>query len=114
MLTASIGGFIANGLPLKDGQGNVSRWYVLQTDIEDRKQAEALLAGEKRLLRMVADGHPMSEILEGICRLVEYTASGCYCSVVLVDPSGRRLEHGAAPSLPASFITSDYWPTRKR
>jgi PAS domain S-box-containing protein len=25
---------------------------------------------------------------------------------VLVDPSGTRLEHGAAPSLPASFITS--------
>jgi PAS domain S-box-containing protein len=31
---------------------------------------------------------------------------GCYCSVVLVDPSGARLEHGAAPSLPASFVTS--------
>src|SRR5713101_10123208 len=27
-------------------------------------------------------------------------------SVVLVDPSGTRLEHGAAPSLPVSFVTS--------
>ncbi len=48
----------------------------------------------------------MSGILEALCRLVESTASGCHCSVVLVDPSGTRLEHGAAPSLPAGVITS--------
>ena len=78
----------------------------METDIDDRKRAEALLAGEKRLLEMVARGHSMSVILEALCRLVENTASGCYCSVVLVDPSGTHLEHGAAPSLPASFITS--------
>ena len=54
----------------------------------------------------MASGHSTSEILEAICRLVERTASGCYCSVVLVDSSGTRLEHGAAPSLPATFITS--------
>jgi PAS domain S-box-containing protein len=78
----------------------------LHTDIDDRRRAEALLAGEKRLLEMVTDGHSMSGILEALCQFVESTASGCYCSVVLVDQSGTRLEHGAAPSLPASFITS--------
>jgi PAS domain S-box-containing protein len=98
--------FHARGLPLRDAQGRVARWYVLETDIDDRKRAEALLAGEKRLLEMVAGGHSMLEILQALCQLVESTASGCYCSVVLVDPSGTRLEHGAAPSLPASFITS--------
>ena len=98
--------FHVRGLPLRDAQGRVARWYVLETDIDDRKRAEALLAGEKRLLEMVAGGRSMSEILEALCRLVEATASGCYCSVVLVDPSGTRLEHGAAPSLPASFINS--------
>src|SRR5262249_16908592 len=36
----------------------------------------------------------------------ESTIDGCYCSVVVVDPSGTRFEHGAAPGLPASFITS--------
>jgi PAS domain S-box-containing protein len=97
--------FHARGLPLSDAQGRVERWYVL-ADIDDRKRAEALLTGEKRLLEMVAGGHSMSEILRALCQLVESTASGCYCSVVLVDPTGTRLEHGAAPSLPASFITS--------
>jgi PAS domain S-box-containing protein len=94
------------GFPLRDTDGHIVLWYLLHTDIDDRKRAEALLAGEKRFLEMVAGGHSMSGILEALCQLVESTASGCYCSVVLVDPSGTRLEHGAAPSLPASFITS--------
>jgi PAS domain S-box-containing protein len=98
--------FHMHGFPLRDTEGRIVLWYLLHTDIDDRKRAEALLAGEKRLLEMVASGHPMSGILEALCRLVESTASECYCSVVLIDPSGTRLEHGAAPSLPASFITS--------
>jgi signal transduction histidine kinase len=77
-----------------------------QAGMVDQKPAEALLAGEKQLLEMVAGGRSMSEILEAICRLAESAESGSYCSVVLVDPSGTHLEHGAAPSLPASFIRS--------
>ena len=48
----------------------------------------------------------MQGILEALCQFIESTTSGCYCSVVLVDSSGTRLEHGAAPSLPDSFVTS--------
>src|SRR5262252_4322760 len=77
-----------------------------QVGIDDQKRTEALLAGEKQLLEMVAGGRSMSEILEAICRLAESAESGSYCSVVLVDPSGTHLEHGAAPSLPVSFIDS--------
>jgi len=93
-------------MPLMDTRGRVFRWYVVNTDIEDRKRAETLLAGEKRLLEMVARRESMSVILEALCQLVENTVSGCYCSVVLVDPACTHLEHGAAPSLPASFIAS--------
>src|SRR5262245_26271156 len=98
--------FLIRYNPLLDEQGRVDRWYVAAFDIEDRKQAEALLAGEKQFLEMVARGDSRSDILEALCRLVESTADGCYCSVVVVDASGTRLEHGAAPSLPTSFITS--------
>ncbi|MFZ1088380.1 MAG: PAS domain-containing protein [Xanthobacteraceae bacterium] len=98
--------FHTRGFPLRDTEGRIVLWYLLHTDIDDRKRAEALLAGEKRLLDMVAGGHSVSEILEALCRFVEGTVSGCYCSVVLVDRSGTHLEHGAAPSLPAGFINS--------
>jgi PAS domain S-box-containing protein len=98
--------FHMHGSPLRDTDGRIVLWYLLHTDIDDRKRAETLLAGEKRLLEMVAGGHSMSGILDALCQLVESSASGCYCSVVLVDPSGTRLEHGAGPSLPASYIAS--------
>jgi formate hydrogenlyase transcriptional activator len=91
---------------LGDETREVVRWYGTATDIEDRKRAEDLAAGEKRLLELVTSGHSMAEILEALCQFVESTTSGCHCSVVLVDPSGTRLEHGAAPSLPASFVAS--------
>ena len=98
--------FRMRGFPLLDMEERIVLWYRVETDIDDRKRAEALLAGEKGLLEMVARGHALSEILAAICRLFESTAGGCCCSVVLVDPTGTRLEHGAAPSLPASFIAS--------
>jgi PAS domain S-box-containing protein len=33
--------FHVNGFPLRDAEGRIARWCVLQTDIEDRRQAEA-------------------------------------------------------------------------
>src|SRR5205085_10353737 len=32
--------FLARGLPLRDAEGRIIRWYGTNTDIEDRKQAE--------------------------------------------------------------------------
>ena len=48
--------FQVRGLPLRGSNGSIVRWYVLLTDIDDLKCAEALLDGEKRLLEMVASG----------------------------------------------------------
>src|SRR6266516_5771610 len=66
-------------------------------------QTEALLAGENRLLEMVAKSESLSSILEGICRLVEEISSDSLCSILLLDANGDRLWHGVAPSLPASY-----------
>jgi signal transduction histidine kinase len=89
--------------PVHDERGRVVKWYGANTDIEDGKRAEALLAGEKALLEMIAKGTPLGQILETLCRFVEENAAGCLCGIMLVDPSGMRLAHGAAPSLPASY-----------
>ena len=95
--------FQVRGLPLRGSNGSIVRWYVLLTDIDDLKRAEALLAGEKRLLEMVASGSPLPMILDALCVLVEETASGCHCSILLIDSTGTVVQHGAAPSLPASY-----------
>jgi PAS domain S-box-containing protein len=98
--------FEFRAFPLRDGEGRIVLWHLLQTDIHEQKEAEFLLNGEKKLLEMVATGKTTSSILDALCHLVEDTATGCYCSVVLIDPTGARLEHGAAPSLPGSFVSS--------
>ena len=41
--------FLVRRVPLRDEAGGVLRWYGVFTDIDDRKRAEALLAGEKRV-----------------------------------------------------------------
>jgi formate hydrogenlyase transcriptional activator len=76
------------------------------SDIEDCKWAETLLAGENRLLEMLATGCTLSEFLDALCRLIEDIASGSLCGIVLVDPISNRLTHGAAPSLPLSYNES--------
>src|SRR6266704_3157790 len=72
--------------------------------VAELEQGEALLAGENRLLEMVAKGEALPSILNGICRLVEEISSGSLCSILLLDAADNRLWHGAAPSLPASYI----------
>ena len=69
----------------------------------ERKRAEALLSEEKRLLEMIAQGNSLSMILEALCRLVEELSEGSLASILLLDPDGNRLWHGAAPSLPKSY-----------
>jgi PAS domain S-box-containing protein len=103
--------FYLSAFPLREAEGRIVQWYRLQIDIEEQKRAEALLAGEKRLLEMVASGRPMPEILDALCRLVESTVSGCYCSIVLLDPGGTKLQEAIAPSIPADFNDSVRgWP----
>jgi PAS domain S-box-containing protein len=95
--------FHVRGFPLKDTEGRILRWCVLLTDIDDRKRAEAQLAGEKRLLEMVARGGPLKDVLTALCRFVEDTAADCKCGIYLIDWSGPTFQTGAAPSMPASF-----------
>jgi PAS domain S-box-containing protein len=95
--------FLIRCEPFRDESGKIVRWYGTSTDIDDRKRVEALLAGEKRLLEMAATGRSLPDVLDALCRFVEDTASRCYCTVYLIDPSGTKFHNAAAPSLPSSF-----------
>ena len=73
-------------------------------DLTERMQAELLLAGEKRLLEMIARGESRTAILDALCGLVEELAGDSLSSILLFDPSANCLRHGSAPSLPAPYI----------
>jgi len=93
--------FLVRAVPLLGEHGKISKWYGKLTDIEDLKRAEALIAGEKRVLELVAKGDPLPEILCSLCQLVEEQASDALASILLVE--GDLLKHGSAPSLPKAY-----------
>ncbi|MBS0408811.1 MAG: PAS domain-containing protein [Proteobacteria bacterium] len=95
--------FHTRGFPLRDAEGRIQVWYLLQEDIDQRRRAEAWLAGEKQLLEQVALGLPLSTVLDDLSDLVERLAPGCYCSILLVDEGGDRFKVGAGPSLPPRY-----------
>ena len=92
--------------PLRDPQGTIVKWYGINTDIDDRKRAEALLAAENKILEMVATGRPLVVILDGLCRLVDTLCDKSLALILLIDPNGRCLRRGAGPSLPEAFMAA--------
>src|SRR6202790_2990256 len=93
----------STGHPIRNISGDLLEYVGTSIDVTERKRAEVLLAGEKRLLEMIARGDSRKLILEGACLLVEELASGSLCSILLLDPSANCLRHGAAPSLPKTY-----------
>src|SRR5437868_5888938 len=80
------------------------RYYqAIIRDISQRKRREALLAGENRVLEMVAKGDSLANILDRLCLLVEEQSSGVLASILLMAPNGKQLRHGAAPNLPKTY-----------
>jgi len=57
--------FLARYNPLRDEQGQITRWYVALTDIEDRKRAEDRLRSENVALREEIDKASMFEEIVG-------------------------------------------------
>src|SRR5439155_7754340 len=76
----------------------------LARDVSDRKQDEALLDGQKRILELIIQGEPLPHVLSVLCRTIEDLAQGqMLASVLLLDADGVHLRHGAAPSLPEEY-----------
>jgi PAS domain S-box-containing protein len=50
--------FVFRASPLRDETGKIVRWYGVNTDIEDRKRAEAALRASERSLKRTIDATP--------------------------------------------------------
>jgi signal transduction histidine kinase/ActR/RegA family two-component response regulator len=64
----------------------------------------SFVVGQARVLEMVVAGTPLGDILTEVVRILEEQAAGMLCSILLLSEDGRRVRHGAAPSLPAAFV----------
>ena len=56
---------------------------------------------------MIAMSAPLADVLEHLVLLMESQFKGIVGSVLLLDETGTRLRHGAAPSLPDAYAKAD-------
>ena len=54
-------------------------------------------------MRWLAKGDSLADILDNLCLLVEEQSPGVLASILLMDPNGKQLRHGAAPNLPKAY-----------
>ena len=72
-------------------------------DITDRKRAEHWQQHYAQVLAAITAEQPLGEVLAMLARFAEAQSPGMLCSIHRVSSDGRRLLHGAAPSLPPAF-----------
>jgi formate hydrogenlyase transcriptional activator len=95
--------FLFRAVPIRNENRNVLRWYGTNTDIEDLKRAESLLASEKQTLEMIVSGATLEDILRSLCGAIDSQNSKFMSSVALVDHDTKRLRFVAGSRVPAGW-----------
>ncbi|HEX5502707.1 MAG TPA: MEDS domain-containing protein, partial [Thermomicrobiales bacterium] len=75
----------------------------LAGEVARRRAADALLAGQKRVLELIATGAALADALVALVRVIEAHDDGLLCSVLVRDPEREQFCLGVAPSLPDSY-----------
>lgn len=70
----------------------------------EQQHAVVVDAAKRRIEEMIESGTPVHDVLAELVRTVEtVTPSGMIGSILILDGEGRRLLHGAGPSLPDPY-----------
>jgi len=94
--------YASSFIPMKDASGNVTKITGVSQDITRQKEAESLLEGEKTILESIARGAPLADTLGLLCQTIETLCPRIRSSVLFLE--GTKLRHGAAPSLPETYV----------
>lgn len=96
--------------PVRTAGGQVLGVGVVVTDITDQqrmeealRESEGLLAGQNRILEMIATGQPREGVLAGLSQFVEEQSAESSAALMLLERTGNRLFHAAPPGLPEPF-----------
>ena len=90
--------FHTRGLPLRDTEGRIVRWYILLTDIDERKRAEEKLHDENVALREELDQASMFEEIVGSSKALRKVLSQVAkvaetdCTVLILGETGTGKE----------------------
>jgi signal transduction histidine kinase len=73
------------------------------TPLSDIGRPQAVIAGERRILEMIATGVALPRVLDAIALLFEEQADAVRASILRIE-NGAVMRPGAAPSLPAAYL----------
>lgn len=94
--------FLAVSL-VKDTAGRPKHFIAQVQDITERKRAEQWQQHYADTLGLITAEAPTGVVLESLASFAEGQADALLCSILRLSPDGKRLLHGAAPSLPAFY-----------
>ena len=78
--------FQVRGLPVRNAEGAITAWYLLLTDIEDRKKAEAALRSNAHNLNLILNTIPTT------IHVLRTDGSVLYVNQAVLDYTGLTLE----------------------
>jgi PAS domain S-box-containing protein len=92
--------FQVRGLPVRDAENNITAWYLLLTDIDDRKRAEQKLRQSEEDLRTITDAIRQSIVV------LAPDGTTLYANRVALDRTGLTLGEANDPG----FFTRVFHP----
>jgi PAS domain S-box-containing protein len=99
--------WIRSNLARVSGAGKSARFLKIVEDIDAQKRAEQMRAVQSQILQLAIEDAPLEQILESLVLEVErLSPDPVLGSILLLDPDGVHLRHGAAPNLPRSYTSA--------
>ena len=90
--------------PLPGSGSQMPAVFIQGHDITDDKRSQMLRLAHAKVLALAINDSPLEATLSELLRIVESSSStGMLGSILLLDPEGKHLHFGAAPSLPRAY-----------
>jgi PAS domain S-box-containing protein len=82
------------------------RFRLLLSDVTQRRLLQLESEHERSVLEVLARSQPLADVLTNVLLQYEARFPGMRASLLVLDPDGRHLRHGAAPRLPAAYCAA--------
>ena len=90
--------------PLPPSASEPSGIFIQGNNVTEDKRTEAIRTAHNKVLELAIGDAPLETTLTELIRIVETTShTGVLGSILLLDPDGKHVRLGAAPSLPREY-----------